>query len=50
MAENRPLSLIYPLAQPHEVANVVTFPASDRAAVMDGAAIRAEGGTVPTIA
>jgi 3-oxoacyl-[acyl-carrier protein] reductase len=50
MAENRPSSRIYPLAQPYEVANVVTFPASYRAAVMNGAAFRAEGGTVPTIA
>lgn len=50
MRENRPSSLIYRLAKPHEVANVVTFLVSDRAAVINGAAIRAEGGTVPTIA
>lgn len=50
MAENRPSSLIYRLAKPAEVANVVTFLASDRAAVINGAAIRAEGGTVQTIA
>ncbi len=50
MAENRPSSLIYRLAKPHEVANVVAFLASERAAVINGAAIRAEGGTVPTIA
>lgn len=50
MAENRPSSLIHRLAKPHEVANVVAFLASERGAVINGAAIRAEGGTVPTIA
>ncbi len=50
IAENRPSSLIYRLAKPAEVANVVAFLASERAAVINGAAIRAEGGTVPTIA
>jgi 3-oxoacyl-[acyl-carrier protein] reductase len=50
MAENRPSSLIYRLAKPAEVANVVAFLASDRAAVINGASIRAEGGTVQTIA
>ena len=50
MEENRPSSLIYRLAKPAEVANVVAFLASERAAVINGAAIRAEGGTVPTIA
>jgi len=49
MNENRPSSLIYRLAKPSEVANVVAFLASDRAAVINGAAIRAEGGTVQTI-
>lgn len=50
MAENRPSSLILRLAKPREVANVVAFLASERAAVINGAAIRAEGGTVQTIA
>ena len=50
MAENRPSSLIYRLAKPAEVANIVAFLASDRAAVINGASIRAEGGTVQTIA
>lgn len=50
MAENRPSSLIYRLAKPAEVANVVAFLASERAAVINGASIRAEGGTVQTIA
>jgi 3-oxoacyl-[acyl-carrier protein] reductase len=50
MDENRPSSLIYRLAKPSEVANVVAFLASERSAVINGAAIRAEGGTVQTIA
>ncbi|CAG9166207.1 SDR family NAD(P)-dependent oxidoreductase [Cupriavidus respiraculi] len=50
MAENRPSSLIARLAKPAEVANVVAFLSSDRAAAINGAAIRAEGGTVQTIA
>ncbi|NYE63179.1 3-oxoacyl-[acyl-carrier protein] reductase [Duganella sp. 1224] len=50
MDENRPSSLIYRLAKPAEVASVVGFLASEHAAVINGAAIRAEGGTVPTIA
>jgi len=50
MAENRPSSLIYRLAKPAEVANVVAFLASERAAVINGASVRAEGGTVQTIA
>jgi 3-oxoacyl-[acyl-carrier protein] reductase len=50
MAENRPSSLIGRLAKPAEVANVVAFLASERAAAINGAAIRAEGGTVQTIA
>lgn len=48
--ENRPSSLIQRLAKPAEVANVVAFLASGRAAAINGAAIRAEGGTVQTIA
>lgn len=50
MSENRPTSLIHRLAKPSEVADVVAFLASERAAVINGAAIRAEGGTVQTIA
>jgi 3-oxoacyl-[acyl-carrier protein] reductase len=50
MDENRPSSLIYRLAKPFEVANVVGFLSSESAAVINGAAIRAEGGTVQTIA
>lgn len=50
MAENRPSSLIGRLVKPAEIANVVAFLSSDRAAAINGAAIRAEGGTVPTMA
>jgi 3-oxoacyl-[acyl-carrier protein] reductase len=50
ITENRPSSLIYRLAKPAEVANVVAFLASGRAAVINGASIRVEGGTVQTIA
>ncbi|MGY8524396.1 SDR family oxidoreductase [Paracidovorax citrulli] len=50
MAQNRPSSLIARLAKPSEVANVVAFLSSDRAAAINGAAIRAKGGTVQTIA
>lgn len=50
ITENRPSSLIQRLAKPEEVANVVAFLASERAAAINGAAIRAEGGTVQTIA
>ncbi|WP_394780493.1 SDR family NAD(P)-dependent oxidoreductase [Undibacterium sp.] len=48
--ENKPTSLIARLAKPAEVANVVAFLASERAAIINGAAIRAEGGTVQTMA
>jgi 3-oxoacyl-[acyl-carrier protein] reductase len=50
MSENRPTSLISRLAKPEEIANIVAFLASDRAAVINGAAVRAEGGTVQTVA
>ena len=46
----RPLSLIRRLIEAEEVAAHVAFLASPLAAVTNGAAIRAEGGMVPTIA
>ena len=49
ITENRPASLIQRLAKPQEVANVVAFLASERAAIINGAAVRAEGGTLPTM-
>jgi NAD(P)-dependent dehydrogenase (short-subunit alcohol dehydrogenase family) len=46
----RPSSLIGRLTEPEEIGNIVAFLASPLAAVTNGAAIRAEGGIVPTIA
>lgn len=46
----RPLSLIRRLIEADEIASMVAFLASPLAAVTNGAAIRAEGGIVPTIA
>jgi len=46
----RPLSLIRRLTEPEEIGAIVAFLASPLAAVTNGAAIRAEGGIVPTIA
>jgi NAD(P)-dependent dehydrogenase (short-subunit alcohol dehydrogenase family) len=46
----RPLSLIRRLIEADEVASMVAFLASPLAAVTNGAAIRAEGGILPTIA
>jgi NAD(P)-dependent dehydrogenase (short-subunit alcohol dehydrogenase family) len=46
----RPLSLIRRLIEAEEIAAMVAFLASPLAAVTNGAAIRAEGGIVPTIA
>ena len=46
----RPLSLIRRLIEPEEIAAYVAFLASPLSAVTNGAAIRVEGGIVPTIA
>lgn len=46
----RPLSLIQRLIEADEIGSIVTYLASPLAAVTNGAAIRAEGGIVPTIA
>ncbi len=46
----RPLSLIRRLIEPEEIAAHVAFLASPLSAVTNGAAIRVEGGIVPTIA
>jgi NAD(P)-dependent dehydrogenase (short-subunit alcohol dehydrogenase family) len=49
-AKLRPLSLIRRLIEADEIGAMVAFLASPLAAVTNGAAIRAEGGIVPTIA
>jgi NAD(P)-dependent dehydrogenase (short-subunit alcohol dehydrogenase family) len=46
----RPLSLIRRFIEAEEIGNTVAFLASPLAAATNGAAIRAEGGIVPTIA
>ena len=46
----RPLSLIRRLIEADEIGSMVAYLASPLAAVTNGAAIRAEGGIVPTIA
>ncbi|MDE8653092.1 SDR family NAD(P)-dependent oxidoreductase [Novosphingobium album (ex Liu et al. 2023)] len=46
----RPLSLIRRLIEADEIATMVAYLASPLAAVTNGAAIRAEGGILPTIA
>lgn len=45
----RPSSLLKRFETPEEVGGVVAFVASERAAVINGAAIRAEGGVVTSI-
>lgn len=49
-AKYRPTSLIRRLIEAEEVAAMVAFLASPMAAVTNGAAVRVEGGLVPTIA
>ena len=48
MSENRPTSLIARLIDPQEIANLVTFVASDLASAINGAALRVDGGIVRT--
>ena len=49
VAENRPTSLIQRLSRPEEVADFVTFLGSDRAAIVNGAALRIDGGLIRTV-
>jgi 3-oxoacyl-[acyl-carrier protein] reductase len=46
ISENRPDSLIQRFIRPNEIGDIVAFICSDRAAVINGAAIRAEGGLI----
>ncbi|MFC6792264.1 SDR family NAD(P)-dependent oxidoreductase [Methylobacterium komagatae] len=47
---HRPLSLIQRMIEPHEIAALVAYLASPLAGATNGAALRVEGGIVPTIA
>ncbi len=49
VAENRPTSLIQRLSRPEEVADFVTFLASDRTGIVNGAALRIDGGLIRTV-
>jgi NAD(P)-dependent dehydrogenase (short-subunit alcohol dehydrogenase family) len=48
-AKGRPSSLLQRMIEAEEVANMVTYLASPRSAATNGAALRVEGGIVPTI-
>ena len=49
VAENRPTSLIQRLSDPQEVAEFVTFIASERTGIVNGAALRIDGGLIRTV-
>jgi NAD(P)-dependent dehydrogenase (short-subunit alcohol dehydrogenase family) len=49
VAEERPTSLLGRLIRPAEIANLITYVASDLASATTGAALRADGGVAPTI-
>ncbi len=49
MSENRPTSLIGRLIDPKEIGDIVAFLCSDRAAIFNGSAIRADGGLVRSV-
>jgi len=48
-ANGRPASLLQRLATAEEVANLITYLVSPRAAATNGAAVRVEGGSIPTV-
>lgn len=50
VAEKRPTSLIQRLSRPEEVADFVTFLGSDRTGIVNGAALRIDGGLIRTVA
>ncbi|HEX2017572.1 MAG TPA: SDR family oxidoreductase [Aurantimonas sp.] len=50
VAENRPTSLIQRLSRPEEVADFVTFLGSARTGIVNGAALRIDGGLIRTVA
>jgi 3-oxoacyl-[acyl-carrier protein] reductase len=47
--DNRPTSLIQRLTEPREVGDIVAFLASDRTAIINGAALRIDGGLIRTV-
>jgi NAD(P)-dependent dehydrogenase (short-subunit alcohol dehydrogenase family) len=49
MAEERPTSLLRRMIRPEEIANLVRYLGSDAASATTGAALRVDGGLVPTI-
>jgi 3-oxoacyl-[acyl-carrier protein] reductase len=49
VAENRPTSLIQRLSKPEEVADFVTFLASERTGIVNGSALRIDGGLIRTV-
>jgi len=48
IAEERPTSLLGRLIRPEEIANMITYVASELSSSTTGAALRADGGVVPT--
>ena len=49
VADNRPTSLIQRLSKPEEVADFVTFLGSARTGIVNGAALRIDGGLIRTV-
>ncbi|WHT17263.1 SDR family NAD(P)-dependent oxidoreductase [Crossiella sp. CA-258035] len=49
MAKDRPTSLLKRLIRPEEIANLIVYTASDAASATTGAALRVDGGLIPTI-
>lgn len=50
VAENRPTSLIQRMSRPEEIADFVTFLGSARTGIVNGAALRIDGGLIRTVA
>lgn len=50
VSENRPTSLIQRLSGPEEIADFVTFLGSARTGIVNGAALRIDGGLIRTVA